>query len=552
MSGPDVSLDDAIILVLASFGNDAGTLARHVEQAGRRARICSAPEDFCQAFDDSVAALVATEESLLDAEAALRACLDTQPAWSDLPVLILTGRQVRHDAPARWKFFRQFGNVTVLARPMTGETLNVALEAACRARAWQYVVREQMRRLEAQNTGLEMEVREGIRALQAESEHRKRIESALNEARRLEAIGRLTGGVAHDFNNLLQVIDSACTLLRFAGSDGERGSALLDTIQRATDRGARLTQQMLAFGRRQVLSTDAVDIAQRINEMKELLQQSLREKITLELRLQPDLWPARTDATQLEVALLNLTVNAKDVLPNGGKVTLAASNVRLPDAHFPEVPDLSGDFIWVRLADNGPGMSAEVAAQAFEPFFTTKRIGEGSGLGLSQVYGFARQSGGGAWIRSDGNGTTVSVLLPRGAEVGRRADEEAQPAEHDLAKPLQGARLLYVEDDEEVGKLIVGLLEAAGSTVHWARDAESALQTELQAFDLVFSDVQMPGAMDGIGLAQELAKRMPALPVVLASGYVVAPERIASLPVQFIRKPFDGRTLLRILHDHLA
>src|SRR5690606_16942011 len=305
---------------------------------------------------------------------------------------------------ARWSYFRQFRNVTVIDRPLHSNTIMLAIEAACRAREWQYVVRDQMRQLAQHNAELEQRVRERTQALQRETDERKRIESALNEARRLEAIGRLAGGVAHDFNNLLQVISSACSLLTFVSKDAQRFRRVQDTILRATERGSKLTQQLLAFGRRQTLASDVLDITQQLMGLKELLQQSLREKIVLEVRLQADLWPAHADVTQLEVALLNLTINAKHALPEGGTVTLSARNVHLPTDDIPEVSDLRGDFVWLSLSDTGPGMPAEVAAQAFEPFFTTRSVGEGSGLGLSQVYGFAKQSGGAAWIRSSEQG----------------------------------------------------------------------------------------------------------------------------------------------------
>ncbi|TCS36364.1 phospho-acceptor domain-containing protein [Paucimonas lemoignei] len=538
MSNPLVSLENALILVLASFGRDAQTLAQTIERTGAKARICNSGKELCKAFDEVAAAILVTEEALVAVTDMLNGCLQAQPTWSDVPIIILSGGRGKFGSSARWQFFRQFGNVTVLSRPMSGEALMIALEAACRARAWQYVVRDQMHKLEAHNVDLEQKVRERTQALQSESEERKRIESALNEARRLEAIGRLAGGVAHDFNNLLQVISGACNLLPYVKNDPERTKSLTDTIQRATQRGSKLTQQLLAVGRRQVLSTEALDVGGHIMEMKELLQQALRERITLDLHLQADLWHAHADVTQLEVALLNLMINAKDVLSAGGTVTLAARNIHLPTPQLSEAADLEGDFVWLSVTDDGPGMPPDVAAQAFEPFFTTKRIGEGSGLGLSQVYGFAKQSGGTAWIRTGAYGTSVSFVLPRGN--GRNsADEERRSHAGDNTSRLQGLRVLCVEDDEGVADLAVSLLASLGCATHLAHNADEALQVNLNAYDLVFSDVQMPGSMDGVELAREIARRRPGMPILLASGYVVAPERLRTLQVKFITKPYS-------------
>lgn len=551
MNKPIVPLHDASIVVFASFGRDAQTLAEAITRSGARAQICKRAEEFCTIFDESTVAVLATEETLIAAADTINECVDNQPAWSDVPVIILSGGRGKSGNPARWRFFRRFGNVTVLERPMSAETLTIALEAAHRARSWQYVVRDQMYKLEEQNIDLEQKVRERTQELQVETDERKRIESALNEARRLEAIGRLAGGVAHDFNNLLQVISGASSLLPFAQHDLVRTETLINTIARATERGSKLTQQMLAFGRRQMLSTEALDVVKHIMEMKELLQQSLREKVTLELRLQADLWHAQADVTQLEIALLNLMVNAKDVLPSGGIVTLAARNIRLPAAQISEVADLQGDFIWLSISDNGPGMPPDVVAQAFEPFFTTKRIGEGSGLGLSQVYGFAKQSGGSAWIRTNARGTTVSIVLPRGSKSTPKVDETEERSTKNAAR-LSGLRVLCVEDDEAVAEVTTALFVAWGCTVDWKRNAVEALQTDLNDYDLVFSDVQMPGSMDGISLAKEIVKNWPDLPVLLASGYAIAPERIRTLHIDLIAKLYNAEQLRRAVLECLS
>ena len=546
MSRPRDQVHVASVIVIAEFGRDAETLADVIEQRGAHAHVCQLSHDLSIKFTEATTAIMVTEESLGSAADPILDGLDKQPAWSDLPVIVLSSNRGKTSSSARWDYFREFGNVAVLERPLSKQAISIALEAAGRNRAWQYVVRDQMLALESQNDDLEKKVRERTQALSAETEERKRYESALNEARRLEAIGRLTAGVAHDFNNLLQVISGACELLPYARQSSVRTDTLLNTISRATERGSKLAQQMLAFGRRQALSTSYVDIAQHVMGMKELLQQVLSGRGVLELRLQADLWQVQTDITQLEVALLNLVVNAKDALTAGGTVTLSARNTCLPAAQIPEVTDLTGDFVWLNVADNGPGMPPGVAAQAFEPFFTTKPVGEGSGLGLSQVYGFAKQSEGSAWIRTSTRGTSVSILLPRTASTQRALLENADSITGQLDK-LQNLHVLYVEDDEDVGNVGVSLLNMLGCQVDWVTNAEAALGRNLSSYGLVFSDVQMPGSMDGIALAKEIQRKGHDLPVVLASGYIVGPDRLQEVRAEVISKPYDVKKLREVL-----
>lgn len=553
MNKPLFSLTNATIAVLASFGRDADTLVRIVERARCSSLVCASTDELVRWPSDNLTAVLITEESLIDAAGTLLHYLANQGSWSDLPIIILSGGRGKTGTPARWKYFRQFGNVTILDRPLSAEALVISIEAACRSRAWQYVVRQQMQQLENHNTDLELAVRERTLALQLESDERKRIESALNEARRLEAIGRLTGGIAHDFNNLLQVIASASNLLPYALKDETRRDKLLSAIRHATQRGSKLTQQMLAFGRRQVLATDTVLLKTQILGMEELLKQSLREKIELRIEVEPDVWPVHVDVTQLEVALLNLTINAKDALTKGGNLVIAAHNVHLPSANISanaDIAGLQGDFVCLSVADNGPGMPPEVAAQAFEPFFTTKRVGEGSGLGLSQVYGFARQSGGTAWIKSGPEGTTVAMLLPRSNQVPDNMPRPKQSSGFHKDQ-LKGVRVLCVEDDDEVAQVTIALLSTLGCKTRRANSADDALRLELDEFDIVFSDVQMPGTLDGIGLAREIARRRPGLPVVLTSGFVVAPERLREVRLAILRKPYDIESLRTALLGQL-
>jgi signal transduction histidine kinase len=547
MSVKAAASSQPVVLILAPFGRDGQTLAAVVMRAGRHSQICADGAALCSAFNEQTLAILMTEEALAEAADRLDACLTEQPTWSDVPLIMLSGGRGRAGTEERWTFLQRFGNLTILDRPLAANALSMALKAAYRARSWQYVVRDQMQQLEAQAALLEEKVAQRTRALRDEVEERKRVESALQEARRLEAIGRLTGGVAHDFNNLLQVITASSALMRHVIEDTERAVKIIDTIEHAAERASSLTHQLLAFGRRQTLSSVALDLGRHVTDMKGLLQQSLREKITLELHTAPRLWHAKADPTQLDVALLNLAINAKDAMPSGGKLVVAIRNVTLPSIEVAMQLDLSGEFVWLSVKDNGRGMPPEVARQAFEPFFTTKKIGEGSGLGLSQVYGFAKQSGGDAWIDTGGWGTAVSILLPRSTDIvaGPKKNEKRSMIASDRGETdeVVALRILCVEDDDAVADAAMALLKQFGCYPLRMRSADEALKANLDEVDVVFSDVLMPGSMDGIGLAQELMRRRPDLPVVLASGYATASERLADLEVRFLNKPYTAQSL---------
>ncbi|RZA32523.1 MAG: response regulator [Lysobacteraceae bacterium] len=536
---------DAVAVVCTLSEADQSVLTELLHDWGARTRGCAdASQLALAAADPDVSLLLLTDDALEAHAVPLAATLREQPAWSDLPIIVFSAQANSGGSQQQWAFLRQFANLTVLARPSSANVLRAAFDAACRARAWQLTVREQMGSLSAAAGLLEQRVQDRTAELYAEVETRKRVESALNEARKLEAIGRLTGGVAHDFNNLLQVIQGATTLLPLVEPGSGQFQRSLHAIQRAASRGAKLTHQLLAFGRRQALAGGALDLAKQLDEMRDLLQQSVREQISLELHIAPELWLADADSTQLEVALLNLAVNAKDAMPGGGRLRIGAVNLALP---APGVPDggLCGDFIRLTVRDTGPGMAPEVVAQAFDPFFTTKPIGAGTGLGLSQVYGFAKQSGGTAWIDSSSQGTTVSIVLPRSTAV--TAQDRDEPAAHAVMPLVSGLRVLCVEDDPEVAEATLTLLGNLGCETTLARDAQEALAQPLDGIDLVFSDVMMPGPIDGIGLARRIRDRHPDMPVLLVSGYVMAPERLQGLSVSVLAKPYTQEELRRAL-----
>jgi CheY-like chemotaxis protein len=260
----------------------------------------------------------------------------------------------------------------------------------------------------------------------------------------------------------------------------------------------------------------------------------LGPEVQLRLKLAPALWHVDVDPSQLDAALLNIASNARDAMPAGGRLVISARNRLLPDPALPEGAHLAGEFVELCVTDNGHGMSDETAANAFEPFFTTKPVGKGTGLGLSQVYGFAIQSKGLAFIRREPDGTTVGILLPRSMTAPK---SDILPKAADMTG-ITGLRILYVEDDADVAEVTTTMLQSLGAQVTVVDCADAAVQADLSGIDAVLSDVMMPGEMDGIGLSRWLASHHPGLPVVLTSGYVLAPERLQGLHVQFVRKPF--------------
>ncbi|UDF02593.1 PAS domain-containing sensor histidine kinase [Asticcacaulis sp. AND118] len=356
------------------------------------------------------------------------------------------------------------------------------------------------------------------------------------QSQKIEAVGQLTSGVAHDFNNLLMVITGGLNLLPRVTDDARR-QKILDNMHDAADRGASLTRQMLSFSRRRELRPSPTDIARTMDGMSELLGRALRGDIRIESDFPPDLWPVHVDSSEFELVLINLCVNARDAMPNGGIITIEACN--------------SGeDMVEVSVSDTGTGMSDAVRARVFEPFFTTKDIGAGSGLGLAQAYGFATQSGGHIHIESQPDvGTRVAMRLPRSTETPARATPKAAPPGENAASR---GTVLVVEDDKNVATFVSEMLETLGFDALCVESPAAALGALAndRPLTLLFSDIMMPGGLNGVDLAMEVRKRRPALPILLTTGY---PEgfqpqadaaRIALLP-----KPYDLNTLDKKVRD---
>ncbi len=350
--------------------------------------------------------------------------------------------------------------------------------------------------------------------------HLKRLEEQLRQSQKMEAIGQLTGGIAHDFNNMLAGISSSLELIQRRRAAGRTDGIdrLLDTASGAVERAAGLTHRLLAFARRQPLDTKSHDVATLIADMEEMLYRTLGENVHLQTHLEPGLWSGLTDANQFENALLNLAINARDAMPEGGMLTIEARNARLDEAYAKNRLDVAcGDYIAVAVSDTGIGMSADVIAQAFDPFFTTKPIGQGTGLGLSVIYGFAKQTGGHLRIHSKpGQGTTVTLYIARAVSP----EEVAPPATVEPAPHGDGEAILLVEDDPAVRLLIGQILEELGYHYFETDNAQSAI-TILESdavVDLLLSDVGLP-VMNGRQLAEIARQRRPDLKVLFVTGY---------------------------------
>ena len=536
---------DACVLVLAPIGRDALACAELLARGAVQTHIAADLDELVARIDGETGAVVLAEEALFGKDfSALSAKVDAQATWSDLPFLVLT-TQLGHAGAAVWRqrLMVSLRNVSLLERPVQAITLMSAVHAALRARARQYEVRALLEAQARAAHGLETLVRERTGELARTNEQlvkqiaeRARIEESLRQAQKIEAIGQLTGGVAHDFNNLLMVILGGLEMLDRT-AESERRKLLIDGMRQAAERGAALTRQLLAFSRRQPLQPQPTDLSNQIGSMRELLERSLRGDVHIELSFPDDLWPIQVDPGELELVVLNLAVNARDAMPRGGTITIGAANVTASDEG-----ELRGDYVRLSIADTGTGMSDEVKAHLFEPFFTTKDVGKGSGLGLAQVYGFAKQSGGAVHIDSElGRGTCVTLMLPRSQAQPRVERHPRLELDARRARRTVNGSVLLVEDNDEVAALVAGMLDELGYDVTRVASASAALGAlaNEREVDLVFSDIMMPGDMDGVDLAREIRARRANLPVLLTSGYAeAARDRAEQEGLSVLAKPY--------------
>jgi PAS domain S-box-containing protein len=386
---------------------------------------------------------------------------------------------------------------------------------------------------------------------------RRAAEERLQQSQKMEGIGQLTGGVAHDFNNLLTVIignlEALNRHIRDDGIDVDRLQRSVDNAMRGARRAASLTQRLLAFSRQQPLEPKSIDIGRLVTAMSDLLRRSLGEQISVETVLAGGLWRALADPNQLEVAILNLAVNARDAMPNGGKLTIETANVHLDDRYASaQIEVLPGQYVMVAVTDNGAGMPPDVKAKAFDPFFTTKDVGHGTGLGLSQVYGFVKQSRGHVKIYSEvGEGTTVKIYLPRFAAKADDAEEEMVAA---LVRGKENETVLVVEDDDDVRSYSTDSLRDLGYSVIEAPNGRAALQLLESHHEIavLFTDVGLPGGMNGRQLADEARKRRPDLKVLFTTGYArnaIVHDGRLDPGVELLTKPFCQAALGEKLRD---
>ncbi len=513
------------------------------------AHVCGGIEPLCYALRQGAGFALVTDDALLSSDVGpLARWVLEQPAWSDFPFVLLTERGGGLERnPTASRLTQTLGNVIFLERPFHPTSLISVARTALRARRRQYEARARIEEIREGEALLERRVHERTselaaanRQLVAQIEEREKVEAALRQAQRLEAVGQLTSGVAHDFNNLLTVVLGNVRQLA-KGSPEPAVARRLKMMEQAAERGAKLTAQLLAFSRRQKLEPELVDLNQTVAGMRDLLQSTMGGSARIETVLGADLWPAMIDPTQIELVILNLAINARDAMEVGGALMVETANVSLGEPSRPEHPQ-PGDYVMVAVSDTGSGMPEEVFAKAFEPFFTTKAVGKGSGLGLSQVLGLAKQSGGGVWIDTrPGEGTSVKVYLPR-AQAAAAAVPKDRPTVPQRAD--SDHLVLLVDDDSAVREITATLLAELGYQVVEAGSGGAALEC-LQSHEsiaLVLLDFAMPG-MNGAEVAREIRSRRPHLPILFVTGYADTEALAHADEDGIIQKPFDDHEL---------
>ena len=530
------------ILVLAPIGRDAPAAAHHLAESNLTCVICADLDDLNAKLREGAAAALVTEEAFLEGSTqALEKWVANQPAWSDFPFIVLTSRATSPAAHAyRLRLLESLGNVSMLERPLNTVTLISSVRAALRARRRQYEVQDHLLDRETSAAQLEDLVRERTGQLEQANEQlrqqiaeRRQAEAALQQAQKMEVIGQMTGGVAHDFNNLLTAVLGNLELaIRRGTDDGIR--RYLEGATHAAQRGAKITSQLLAFSRTQRLQTEPIDLNSIVTRMGDLLFRTIGATVRIETILENNLWQATADPSQIESVILNLAVNARDAMPNGGRLTISTANVPREERNKP-AELAAGDYVAVCVSDTGTGMTDEVLRKAFEPFFTTKAVGSGTGLGLSQVYGIAKQTGGGVSIATKvGEGTKVTVYLPR---------TSARPVLHPSESPgaplrRHDATILVVDDDPDVRGLAISCLETLGYRVFGAEGGRAAIDLVGRdvSLDLVLIDIAMP-EINGVEAVQAILKKRPALPFLYMTGYV-GPTKLDPSEHRVVKKPF--------------
>jgi signal transduction histidine kinase/ActR/RegA family two-component response regulator len=543
------------ILVHAPRGRDAAVVRMVLSGHGIATHVCQSQEQLLDAMAEGGAAAILTEEALpeLLADDKLLQWLAAQPPWSDFPFVVLATKREGRRATKDVDTLQSLGNMILLERPLNAETLVSAAQSAVRERGRQYVTRQHLdeisqTRNQLERLNVELEQRIALRTrelasandrLMKEIAERERAQAALTQVQKMEAIGRLTGGIAHDFNNLLHVVNMNLELVSMYAKE-EKVKPVVERAKSAAKRGSKLTGQLLSFARSQSLLPRLVHVNKLLLGLRDLLEISAGPGVEVVLELCEEPNPVVVDPSQLEMAVLNLAVNSRDAMPSGGRLTISTCNHSRQQAEG----DLeAGDYLVVSVTDTGAGIPPQLLGKVFDPFFTTKPVGSGTGLGLSQVYGFARQSGGLAIVRSEmGQGTTVEMHFPLAPADAVEAREQSPPQVQRAAGPAR--KILVVEDDADVRRVIVECLGLIGYSVSEAPNGTEGLAV-LRASrpDLLMVDYAMPDmtGAEVISRAREIAGDIP---VILATGYadMAAVERLAGKP-DILRKPFDMTTL---------
>ena len=548
-------------LILAPSGRDSAVASGLISRADLETAVCRDLAHLVSLLNDTTAFVLLTEEAMRGSDLnSLLQWVNAQPAWSDLPFILMThhgGGPERNPAAAR--FLETLGNVSFIERPFHATTLLSVVRATVKSRQRQIEARELLdnlqvsqSRLQQLNDELERRVNERTRQLQrahdelmAQIAERARTEDQLRHVQKIESIGELTGGVAHDFNNLLTAVLGNLELLRKRVPQNPSTDRLIDGAMQGAQRGAALTQRLLAFARRQALGPKPVDLAGLVRGMTDLLRRSIGPSVEIAIDLPAGLPAALADANQIELALLNLAVNARDAIPAGGTVSIGLSLVEAANA-----PDLdAGRYLRLSVADTGVGMDEATLLRAVEPFFSTKEVGKGTGLGLSMIHGLAQQLKGALRLFSEpGNGTRAELWLPAAADAAAVVEPERAPEE----KAGRGATVLFVDDDFLIRLSTASLLEDLGHTVIKAASGAEALAIlgRGQEIDMLITDYAMPG-MTGLQLAEAVRGVMPGLPILLATGYADLPAA-PGLDLPRLSKPYHQRELAQQIASLLA
>jgi len=529
-------------LVLAPQGRDAAVACAMLEEAGMRGQICSGLAELVRELAAGAGFALVTEEALREAGIGpLAEWIARQPEWSDFPFVLITHRGGGIERnPAAGRHLGMLGNVTFLERPFHPTTLVSLAQSAIRGRRRQYEARARLEELHQLAADLERRVEERT------AQHAEAV-AQLHEAQKLETIGQLTGGVAHDFNNLLTPITGALDLLqRKYAADDARSARLIANALLAADRAKTLVQRLLGFARRQTLQTQAVDVGGLLGGMRDLIASSVGPTIELRIRNAPDLPAALADPNQLELAILNLCVNARDAMPQGGPLTIVTEET----AVGPGSPLRLGPGLYVHLSviDAGCGMDPETLARAVEPFYSTKETGRGTGLGLSMVHGLAAQLGGGFLLSSaPGEGTRADLYLPVAGAAQQPQAARVAPAAPPTGRPLT---ILLVDDEDIVRTGTAEMIRDLGHDVLEAGGGPEALSLLADGAepDIVVTDYKMP-RMDGAELSRRLQEAHPALPILIITGYTGTTDDVLHLPR--LAKPFGraeiGAALARLV-----